>query len=375
MFVDEVTIKVQGGVGGSGSDAFRRESFVPRGGPAGGDGGDGGSVILEVDSQLSTLMDYRYRGEYRAERGQHGQGKSRTGRRGENLVLKVPPGTEIHDVESGEFLGELLEDGERFVAARGGRGGRGNIHFTTATRQAPRHWEPGEEGQERAIRLTLKLMADVGLVGEPNAGKSTLISAISAAKPKVADYPFTTLAPNLGVVSLQGFRSFVLADIPGIIEGAHEGRGLGHQFLRHIERTRSLALLVAVDDPDPVETYRRLRTELSEYSRDLAERPHCLVITKLDLLAPDAEPPQIEAPDAWGVFTISSVSRKGLEDLLEGLWKTVQAVRQGEGSLLMREREREVEAAGEAREGVATASQGVDEEPEDEDEWWGGEPL
>ncbi len=375
MFVDEVTIKVRGGVGGSGSDAFRRESFVPRGGPAGGDGGAGGSVILEVDDQLSTLMDFRYRAEYRAERGQHGQGKSRTGRGGENLVLKVPPGTEVHDAQSGEYLGELLEDGERFVAARGGRGGRGNIHFTSATNQAPRTWEPGQEGEERTVRLTLKLMADVGLVGEPNAGKSTLISALSAAKPKVADYPFTTLSPNLGVVTLSGFRSFVLADIPGIIEGAHEGKGLGHQFLRHIERTRTLAVLVPVTEPDPLETYERLRRELRQYSPELADRPHCLVLTKVDLLSPDDPPPEPDAPEAWGVYAISSVSRSGLDALQEGLWKTVIETRDGEGSAVIRERE-----TGGA--GDEPGSEGEDEAvgdpptgPEDEDEWWGADPL
>jgi GTPase len=381
MFVDEVTIRVIGGTGGSGSDAFRRESFVPRGGPAGGDGGDGGSVILEVDPQLSTLTDYRYRAEYRAERGTHGQGKNRTGRQGEDLVLKVPPGTEVHDAESGELLGELLEPEERFVAARGGRGGRGNVRFKTSTQQAPRRWEPGEEGEERAIRLTLKLMADVGLVGEPNAGKSTLISAVSGARPKVADYPFTTLAPNLGVVELSGFRSFVIADIPGIIEGAHEGKGLGHQFLRHIERTRTLALLVPVDDPDPGAAYGKLRQELEAYSPELARRPHCLVLTKTDLLPPDEAPPEVEAPDAWGTFAISSVARHGLETLLEGLWGTVDTVREGEGSLLVREREAEVRA----REGAEEDGDPVGEEGPasggeprglpDDDDWWGGEPL
>ncbi|TVP55022.1 MAG: GTPase ObgE [Gemmatimonadales bacterium] len=374
MFVDEVTIKVRGGVGGSGSDAFRRESFVPRGGPAGGDGGAGGSVILEVDEQLSTLMDFRYRAEYRAERGQHGQGKSRTGRGGENLVLKVPPGTEVHDADSGEYLGELLEDGERFVAARGGRGGRGNIHFTSATNQAPRTWEPGGEGEERTVRLTLKLMADVGLVGEPNAGKSTLISALSAAKPKVADYPFTTLSPNLGVVTLSGFRSFVLADIPGIIEGAHEGKGLGHQFLRHIERTRTLAILVPVTEPDPLETYERLRRELRQYSPELADRPHCLVLTKVDLLGPDESPPELEAAEAWGVFAISSVSRSGLDALQEGLWKIVVETRDREGSSVSRTREA-ADAADQPQSAATGEAPGDSADPEDEDEWWGADPL
>ncbi len=324
MFIDQVTVRVEGGVGGSGAEAFRRESGVPRGGPSGGDGGDGGSVLLVVDPQLSTLLDFRYRPENRAERGQHGEGSNRTGRQGEDLTLFVPPGTVVKDAESGEILAELLEDGERFVAAKGGRGGRGNARFATATRQAPTHWEPGAEGEFRTLQLTLKLIADVGLVGEPNAGKSTLLSAVSAARPKVADYPFTTLVPNLGVVQLSGYRSFVIADIPGIIEGAHEGKGLGHQFLRHIERTRTLAIMVPIDDPDPQESYNRLREELARYSPELAERPHCLVLTKADLLGPADGPPEVTAPAAWGTFLISSVSRRGLDETLESLWRRVR---------------------------------------------------
>ncbi len=327
MFVDQVRLEVEGGVGGSGADAFRRESGVPRGGPSGGDGGDGGSVILEVDPQLSTLRDYRYSSSYRAPRGQHGEGSNKTGRSGEDLVLRVPPGTQVRDVETGEFLGELLTEGQRMVVARGGRGGRGNARFATATRQAPRNWEPGAEGEHRTVELTLKLLADVGLVGEPNAGKSTLLATISAARPRVADYPFTTLVPNLGVVELSDFRSFVMADIPGIIEGAHEGKGLGHRFLRHIERTRALALLVALDDPEPQATYQRLRTELAQYSEELASRPHCLVFTKADLLPPDEDVPPVEAPDAWGVYRISAVARQGLDELLEGFWARIQEVR------------------------------------------------
>ena len=329
MFVDRAVVDVKAGTGGSGSDAFRREKGVPRGGPAGGDGGKGGDVILEVDAQLSTLLDVSYRKHYRAERGQHGEGSNRTGRAGEDRVIKVPPGTVAYDDESDELLGELLDDDQRLVVARGGRGGRGNARFTSSTHQAPRRWEPGDEGESLRLRLELKLIADVGLVGEPNAGKSTFLASVTAAQPKVAAYPFTTLSPNLGVTRLSDFRSFVLADLPGIIEGAHEGKGLGHQFLRHIERTRTLALFVPVDAVDPQEEYDALRTELSEYSAALAARPHCLVLTKADLLAPD-EVPEVEAPEAWGRFLISSVTRSGVDELLEGLWTRSRQEQEGE---------------------------------------------
>jgi len=329
MFVDKVVIEVRGGVGGSGAEAFRRETFVPRGGPSGGDGGKGGDVVLEVDENLNTLLDYSYQKHYHAPRGQHGQGKDRTGRGGEDMVLKVPPGTVVTDADTGELLGELLSGGERLVVAKGGRGGKGNAHFPTSTNQAPRKWQVGEEGEERRIQLELKLIADVGLVGEPNAGKSTFLSAVSSARPKVADYPFTTLTPNLGVVRLSGFRSFVVADIPGIIEGAHEGRGLGHQFLRHIERTRTLALLIPVDEEDPQAEYDALRGELRAYSAELAQTPHCVVLTKTDLLG-DASPPEVDAPDAFGVYAVSSVARQGLPALLEALWEKSRAVERAE---------------------------------------------
>ncbi len=321
MFVDYVVINVYAGTGGSGAVAFRREKGVPRGGPSGGDGGKGGDVRIRADKNLATLLDYRYQQHYRAERGQHGQGKNRAGRDGEDLILRVPPGTVVRDADTGELLGELIEDGDEIIVARGGRGGRGNAAFATPTRRAPTHWEPGEEGEERRVALELKLIADVGLVGEPNAGKSTLLAAISAARPKIADYPFTTLTPNLGVVQLPGHRTFVVADIPGIIEGAHEGRGLGLRFLRHIERTRTLAYLVPANSDDADAEYKRLRREVAAYSRELAERPHCLVITKMDLLGPDEPAPAVDAPEAWGRFEISAVARRGLEELLEGLWR------------------------------------------------------
>ncbi len=319
MFIDQATIHVYAGDGGAGAEAFRRESGVPRGGPSGGDGGKGGDVVLVVDPHAATLLDLTYRRHYRAERGRHGEGSNRTGRSGEDLEIEVPRGTVARDADSGELLGELVEPTDRLLVARGGRGGRGNASFATATRQAPRHWESGQEGEERRISLELKLIADVGLVGEPNAGKSTLLSVVSAARPKIADYPFTTLQPNLGVVSLSGHRSYVVADIPGIIEGAHEGKGLGLQFLRHVERTRTLVFMVPVDSEDPSAEYARLRAELASHSAELAARPHCLVLTKADLLAGDPAP-VVEAPEAWATMLVSSVTRQGVPELLETLW-------------------------------------------------------
>jgi GTPase len=334
MFLDLAHIEVQAGRGGEGAVSFRRESYEPHGGPDGGDGGKGGDVVVEVDSQLATLLDYRYRRQYAAESGAKGTGSNRTGRSGEDLVLRVPPGTVVRDQESGELIAELIQPGERVVAARGGRGGKGNAFFATATNQAPRKNQPGEEGEGRRLELELKLIADVGLVGEPNAGKSTFLAAVSRATPKVADYPFTTLTPNLGVVQLSGSRTFVVADIPGIIEGAHEGKGLGHQFLRHIERTRTLALFVPADVLEPQEEYEKLRSELRSYSEELAEKPHCVVFTKSDLLPPDWPAPGVEAPAAWGQFLVSSVAQRGLPELLEALWsQAAAATRADEGEV------------------------------------------
>jgi GTP-binding protein len=327
MFLDHAVIEVHAGRGGEGVVSWRRETYIPHGGPDGGDGGRGADVILRVDSQLSTLMDYRYRKEYRADSGKKGEGSNRTGRSGTPLVLRVPPGTTVQDSDTGEILGELLEEGDEAVVARGGRGGRGNAYFATATNQAPRHAQPGEEGEQRRLELTLKLIADVGLVGEPNAGKSTLLSVVSRATPKVADYPFTTLTPNLGVVTLSSERTFVMADIPGIIEGAHEGKGLGHQFLQHIERTRTLALLIPGDDIDPQATYEKLRLELRRYSEELAGKPFCVVFTKADLLPPDWPAPKVAAPEAWGQFVISSVAQRGVEALMEALWSQAAEAR------------------------------------------------
>ena len=325
-FVDRVTIRVEAGTGGSGCTSFRREHRVPMGGPDGGDGGRGGDVIIRADANLATLLDYTYRDRWVAERGEHGMGSNKTGRSGADVVLPVPPGTLVRDVASGQLLGEVLDDGDAFVVARGGRGGKGNAFFATATHQAPREWQPGEEGETRELELELKLIADVGLVGAPNAGKSTLLSVISAAHPKIADYPFTTLVPNLGVVQLSDHRTFVVADIPGIIEGAHEGKGLGLQFLRHIERTRLLAFLIPVDAMDWQAEYDALRREVASYSAELAAKPHCVVFTKMDLMG-DLEAPPIEAPQAFGVFTVSAAGRLGLDTLLAAWWSRLLAMR------------------------------------------------
>lgn len=296
QFIDEVTIHVLGGTGGNGCVAFRREAHVPRGGPSGGDGGHGGDVILEADPALSTLLDLRYQREYRAERGQHGQGHDRNGRAGESRIVRVPCGTMVVDPDSGDLLADLVQPAQQYVAARGGRGGRGNRQFATPTNRAPRRADPGEPGQERDLRLELKLIADVGLVGLPNSGKSTLISRISAARPRIADYPFTTLIPNLGVVGVGAAgdeSSFVVADIPGLIQGAHQGAGLGHRFLRHIQRTRALVYLLddrhqLEDEPgSPAGDLEVLQQELRAFDPSLAEKPHLVALNKLDLLVPE----------------------------------------------------------------------------------------
>jgi GTP-binding protein len=319
VFIDRVVVRVEAGTGGSGATSFRREKFVPLGGPDGGDGGRGGDVIVRADDNLATLLDYTYRDAWTAERGEHGSGSNKTGRSGENVILPVPPGTVIRDTGTGEMLGEVLEHGDEITVASGGRGGKGNAFFATPTHQAPREWQPGEEGVIRTLELELKLIADVGLVGQPNAGKSTLLSVISAARPKIADYPFTTLSPNLGVVQLSDHRTFVVADIPGIIEGAHEGKGLGLQFLRHIERTRMLAFVIPIDALDWQAEYDQLRAEIAAYSEELAAKPHCVVFSKLDLLGEDYVPP-IEAPDAFALYSVSAPGRAGLDILLAGWW-------------------------------------------------------
>ncbi len=326
MFIDRVTVRVKAGTGGSGATSFRREKYVPLGGPDGGEGGRGGDVIVRGDRNLATLLDYTYRDSWEAERGQHGEGSNRTGRSGNDVVLPVPPGTVIRDHATSAFVGEILADGEELIVAKGGRGGKGNASFASSTHQAPREWEPGREGEDRTLELELKLIADIGLVGMPNAGKSTLLSVISKATPKIADYPFTTLSPNLGVVQLSDHRTFVVADIPGIIEGASEGKGLGLQFLRHIERTRILAFLIPIDAVEWQQDLDQLRHEISVYSPELAEKPYCVVFTKLDLLGEDYTPP-VEAPGAFGMYSISAAGRTGLEPMLSAWWSELLRLR------------------------------------------------
>ena len=325
MFIDRAKIKIKAGDGGNGVTAFRREKFVPRGGPSGGDGGRGGDVWLESDEGLNTLLHLRYNPEHKAERGKHGEGSNRHGKDGEDIIVRVPVGTQVLDAESGELLFDFTEPNQRFLAAKGGKGGWGNAHFATPTRRAPRYHYTGRPGQEKELQLELKLIADVGLVGFPNAGKSTLISVISAAKPKIADYPFTTLEPNLGVVDLGDFRTFVVADIPGLIEGASEGAGLGDRFLRHVERTKLILHLVDVSSfsgRDSVEDYEIINRELANYSPELAERPQIVVATKIDALD---EPERLEAlrkrakKDRKDFFEISSVVGTGIKELVFGV--------------------------------------------------------
>ncbi|KPJ83797.1 MAG: GTPase CgtA [Gemmatimonas sp. SG8_17] len=327
-FIDRATIHVTGGMGGSGCSSFRREKYVPKGGPDGGDGGAGGGVFVVVAPQLSTLLDYRYRTHWKAERGQHGKGSNKTGRSGADEYLPVPPGTVVTDADSGELLAELLAPGQAVCVAKGGRGGRGNAAFATPTHQAPREWEPGGLGEDRRIELVLKLIADAGLLGEPNAGKSTLLAALSAARPKIAAYPFTTLEPHLGVVGLAERRSFVLADIPGIIAGAHEGKGLGHKFLQHVERTRVVVCLVPLDSPDPQASLDMIRHEAGAYDPALVSKPYIVALTKADLLAPQEEPPQLAAPGATEVLLVSAAANRGLGELKESVWRLLTRSRE-----------------------------------------------
>jgi GTP-binding protein len=325
MFIDYAKIYVQGGQGGSGACSFRREKHVAKGGPNGGDGGKGGSIVLQVDPHLQTLIDFRYKKRYVARHGQHGMGKNRQGRDAPDIVVRVPAGTVVRDAETEEILADLVEAGDIFVAARGGKGGRGNARFVTSTHQAPREWEVGEPGEERWLTLELKVIADVGLVGKPNAGKSTLLSKLSAAQPKIADYPFTTLQPNLGIVRFGDYDSFVMADIPGLIEGAHTGKGLGLQFLRHIERTRVICYIIDPQENQPLKSYTILRNELKKYSQVLIQKPSLVVFSKKDSWTDEISEDMLKKiPGPY--ITISSVTGEGLKELLNAIWKELRLV-------------------------------------------------
>lgn len=331
MFIDEVIIQVKAGDGGNGILAFRREKFVPKGGPSGGDGGRGGDVVMVASPHYNTLLHFRFNPEHKAERGRHGEGSNKKGRDGNSIDIATPVGTIVYDAQTGDLLHDFTEAGDRFVLAKGGRGGRGNARFASSTHQAPTEHEDGRPGEERRLRLELKLLADVGLVGFPNAGKSTLISRISAARPKIADYPFTTLEPNLGVVSSDdnAFRTFVVADIPGLIEGAHEGHGLGIQFLRHVERTRLLAHLVDVSEfsgRKPVDDFNIVMRELASFSQELVSKPMILVATKIDAAQ---DPKRLSSLRALAkrrglpFFKISSVTGEGIAELKRAMAELV----------------------------------------------------
>jgi GTPase len=339
MFIDEAKIRVKAGDGGNGCLAFRREKYVPRGGPSGGDGGKGGDVVMESSERHNTLVHFRFNPEYKAQRGRHGEGAKRTGREGEDVILKVPVGTILYDAETGEKIHDFSHADERIVVARGGRGGRGNAQFATSTHQAPREHEEGRPGEERVYRLELKLLADVGLVGFPNVGKSTLISRISAARPKIADYPFTTLEPNLGVVVVgeaSNEKSFVVADIPGLIEGAHAGAGLGTQFLRHIERTRLLVHLVDVSDgsgrPDVANDVEVITGELKSFGAHLEDKPVIMVASKIDVADKDklAKLKRYCKKHDLDLYPISAVTGKGVEELKYAMAEKVEQLRQAE---------------------------------------------
>ena len=330
-FVDEVRIHVKAGDGGNGCVSFRRERFIPKGGPNGGDGGKGGDVIFEANAQLSTLLDLSYPQQFRAPKGSHGKGKDQTGRNGEDLVISVPIGTLVRDDETGQVLQDLVMEGQRYVATQGGRGGRGNARFATSTHRAPRTAEKGEEGQDRWLRLELKLLADVGLVGYPNVGKSTLLSKISSAKPKIAGYPFTTLSPNLGVVARADHEPFVVADIPGLIEGASKGSGLGLRFLRHIERTHLLVHLLDITEgrpQDPLEDFRTLKSELEAYQPDLSHKQQIVAVNKIDVPGVRAKASHFIEPFrklGYELYLISANTGEGLDELVKAISETLKS--------------------------------------------------
>jgi GTP-binding protein len=322
VFADRATLRVEAGNGGPGAISFRREKYVPKGGPDGGDGGHGGSIWLVVDPNVKTLLDFQADRRFKAAPGERGSGQTSTGKNGADLTIKVPPGTHVSDEETDEVLADLVEPGTRWCAAKGGLGGRGNARFATATNQAPRRADPGLPGETRTLRLELKLVADCGLVGFPNAGKSTLLAAVSAARPKIADYPFTTLRPVLGVVRIDDERTFVLEDIPGLIEGASEGKGLGHEFLRHIERTRVLCFVVDVTTEDPAAALATLEAELAAWSDEFAAKPRMIAFSKADLLPPgEAEARAAE----FGAFAISAAAGRGLDEFRARVWAALDA--------------------------------------------------
>jgi GTP-binding protein len=338
-FVDEVKIHVRAGDGGNGCVSFRREKYVPKGGPDGGDGGKGGDVVIKATRAKQTLLDFHFQRHFKAARGDHGRGKQQTGRNGDPFILEVPVGTEVRDVESGELLGDLTQEDDFVIVARGGQGGKGNLHFTTSTRRAPRIAQPGKAGEERNIRLELKLLADVGLIGLPNAGKSTLISRISSARPKIADYPFTTLTPNLGVVRLDLGESMIIADIPGLIQGAHRGAGLGIKFLRHIERTLVLIHLVDVSTCDQgfqtaLDNYCKVNDELGHFSSELLNKPQIVALNKIDLLLERESLEELrEAFHKLGapVHAISAVTGEGTQELIRTAVEHLGRLRKGSG--------------------------------------------
>lgn len=328
-FVDQVTVHVSSGHGGAGSVAFRREKYVPKGGPAGGNGGQGGSVVLKADKHLYTLLDLRYNPHQRASGGEAGQGNHRAGKDGRDLILRVPCGTIARSMENDALLGEVIEDGDELMLVEGGRGGKGNAFFKSATQQTPRYAQPGEPGEEKTIQLELKMLADVGLVGFPNAGKSTLVASVSAARPKIADYPFTTLVPSPGVVRVDDYQSFVIADIPGIITGASEGKGLGLRFLRHIERNAVLLFLIPVDSKDVLDEFESLMHELRSYDSKLSQKPRYIALSKADLIPSDEyacylDQARSQFDSNENIFLISAASEYGVTTLMRALWRSIQ---------------------------------------------------
>jgi GTP-binding protein len=370
VFIDRTKIRVQGGHGGNGVTAFRREKFVPRGGPSGGNGGRGGDVWLVADESLNTLLHLRYNPEHLAERGRHGEGSNRFGSSGLDREVRVPVGTQVYEAATGELLHDFTADGERWLAARGGRGGFGNSHFATSTNRAPRYHQEGSPGEECELQLELKLLADVGLVGFPNAGKSTLISVISAARPKIADYPFTTLEPHLGVVDLGEFRTFVVADIPGLIEGAHQGAGLGDRFLRHVERTKLLLHLVdvsSISGRDAVEDYETINRELAAYDENLASRPQIVVATKTDALD---EPERLEslrkraAEDERPFYSISSATREGVRELVNAVARSLDEMKEERDAATLRHADAETSQRSRAE--IEEQADAAGQEDEDE---------